>query len=313
MTTPLALFTFNRPAHTRRALAALASCSRLDDVTILLYSDAPKRPEQAAAVAATRDVLRDFAASHPARVVERSRNLGLAGSIAGSVSSLTAEHGRVIVLEDDLVVTPDFLIYMLDGLDRYEHDERVMQISGCLITDAVESSSDVLFMPVTTTWGWATWARAWTHFRPETVDPSLLDRDLAFRGRFTVDGAGEAYVSMLRDRLAGANDSWGILWWWAVARAAGQVAYPRRSLVWNGGFDNSGVHCGGTEEFHPDPPEIFRAPRLGSPMSFPERVQTHAGAYADLSAHLTPPSQTLHARLGRGFRRMIGILGTPRS
>ncbi len=308
MTTPLALFTYNRPAHTRRALTALAACSRLDDVEVVLYSDAPKRPEQSEAVRATRAILRDFAASRPARIVERSHNLGLAGSIAGSVSELTAEHGRVIVLEDDLVVAPDFLNYMIKALEVYDADERVLQVSGCLITGAVHAPQDVLFMPVTTTWGWATWARAWKHYRPETVEPSLIDRDPAFRRRFTLDGAGEAYVGMLRDRLAGENDSWGILWWYCVARAAGQVLYPRKSLVWNGGFDNSGVHCGGTEEFRPDPPDVFCSPRLSSPLYFPDRVETDAAAYADLRAHLSSPELTLAGRLRLNLRRLIGKL-----
>ncbi len=51
-------------------------------------------------------------------------------------------------------------------------------------------------------------------------------------------------MAMLEDRLAGRNDSWGILWWYAVSRCGGEVVYPGKSLVWNAGFDGSGVHCG---------------------------------------------------------------------
>ena len=49
---------------------------------------------------------------------------------------------------------------------------------------------------------------------------------------------------MLEDRLAGQNDSWGILWWYVVSKAKGKVVYPSKTLVTNFGFDGSGVHCG---------------------------------------------------------------------
>lgn len=297
MTTPLALFTYNRPAHTRRALDALARCARLDEVELILYSDGPRTPQQAEAVQATRAVLHDFAATHPARIVERAENRGLAGSIASAVGELTAAHGRVIVLEDDLVVAPDFLGYMLTALDRYAAEPQVMQVSGCLIAGDAPGEDDALFLPVTTTWGWATWARAWEAFERSPADPALLDRDPAFRSRFTLDGAGDAYLRMLSDRLAGRNDSWGILWWFAVARQAGQVLYPRRSLVWNGGFDSSGVHCGGTETFRPDIPEPFRAPRLPRPIRLPAVVATDIVALTALTRHLAPPQPPVVSRV----------------
>ncbi len=44
--------------------------------------------------------------------------------------------------------------------------------------------------------------------------------------------------------MSGRNDSWGILWWYAVSRQKRLVVYPSQSLVWNGGFDGSGIHCG---------------------------------------------------------------------
>jgi len=184
-----------------------------------------------------------------------------------------------------------------------------MQVAGCLLTGeapAAGNAPDALFMPVTTTWGWATWERAWRAFDPAATNPAPLDTDPAFRRRFTLDGAGERYVGMLQDRLAGRNDSWGIFWWFAVARAGGQVLNPRRSLVWNGGFDNSGVHCGGVEAFRPDIPEQMRSPRLDDPIRFPQAVTTDEAAFAALRAHLSPPPPTRLAGLQRRLASWAG-------
>lgn len=268
--TPLAVFTFNRPEHARRSLAALAACRGLERCRPVIFCDAAARPEQEQAVEANRREAREWAARLGARVVEREANLGLAASIAGGVGELCAEHGRVIVVEDDLVVSPDFLAYMLDGLDRYQDRPEVMQISGFMFNLPLAHKPDTFFLPLTTTWGWATWRRAWESFDPRPPEADRLLADPDFRRGFDLDGA-YAYSEMLRARLAGRNDSWGILWWLAVHRAGGLVLYPRDSLVYNCGLDNTGTHCGADDLGQPAP-ERFQAPRLPSPPAWPRRV-----------------------------------------
>jgi hypothetical protein len=283
---PLAIFTYNRPLHTRRALDALRGNERFGDVRVIICSDAPKRPEHTEAVETTRRLITDWAAEHGAEVVIRHQNLGLARSIAGSVDELTRAYGRVIVLEDDLVAAPDFLRFMLEGLERYADTASVAQISGCLLTGTANVPGDAFFMPLTTTWGWATWTRAWRLFDWST--DGLLDAltaDAAFRNRFNLDGSAD-FESMLSDRIAGKNDSWGILWWYAVARAKAQVLYPRVSLVWNGGFDNSGVHCAGDLPFQTEAPSQFRRSNLPAELRMPDSAEPNMAAFADVRSFL---------------------------
>lgn len=64
------------------------------------------------------------------RLIERSINCGLANNIIDGVTSVINEYGKVIVLEDDLVVSPYFLKYMNDALNMYENEEEVVCIHG---------------------------------------------------------------------------------------------------------------------------------------------------------------------------------------
>lgn len=284
--TPLAVFLYNRPLHTRRALDAISRLEGLEKIDLFIYSDAAKHLGHAESVREVRAIAQEFAARHPARIIEREQNYGLARSIAGSVTELTQAFGRVIVLEDDLVPTPDFLRFMLEGLDRYEADEHVLQISGCLLPGEVQQADGAFFLPLTTTWGWATWKRAWSLFRPLTLaDRQLLDNDSDLRQRFNAEGSAD-YVAMLDDRLNGRNDSWGIFWWYAVAKERGLVLYPNRSLIWNGGFDASGVHCGGLEEFQAKAPLQFQRERLDWPVRMPESVEIDPKAWAAVLSFL---------------------------
>lgn len=238
MKTPVAVFAYRRPEHLARCLAALARCARLEECVVTIFCDGPRTTADRDAVEATRKMARDFPG---ATVREAAENLGLAKSIGGGVTELCAAHGRVIVLEDDLEPAPDFLTYMLTALDRYEAEPQVMQVAGFRLPFPWEGNADAFFVPCTTTWGWATWRRAWERFRWAPEDMAALD-DPAVADAFDLGGA-YPFSQMLRDRLAGRNDSWGILWWWAVFRARGLVLYPRESLVTVGGFDGSGTHC----------------------------------------------------------------------
>lgn len=235
---PVALFIYRRPEHVRRTLATLRACKELADSPITIYCDGPKTPDAAEAVTEARRVARSLAPSHT-RFVERETNLGLAKSIIGGVSELTDEHGKVIVVEDDLEVAPTFLRFLNTGLERYAGDDRVMQVSAYQFP--VDVSSKALFMAFPTSWGWATWKRAWAHFDEAATGYAALESDPALRRRFDLDGS-YPYFAMLEQQRRGEVDSWAIRWHLSVFMRQGLVLYPGKSLVRNTGFDGSGTH-----------------------------------------------------------------------
>ena len=241
--TPIAVFLYKRPAHASLLLESLSRCRRVDECFLTIYCDAPKRAEDSAAVAETRQVAHQWASRFDSELVERETNLGLARSIVNGVSELCERHGRVIVVEDDFVLSQSFLEYMLAALDRYANEQNVYQISGYMFPVRHSQKPDAFFLPLTTTWGWATWARAWRVFDSNATDARDMLRDPAIRRSFNLNGA-YPYAEMLEATLDAENESWGILFWWAVFKVGGFVLHPRKSLVWNGGVDATGTHYG---------------------------------------------------------------------
>lgn len=266
--TPVALFAYNRPDHTQRALGALSKCRKIEDCEFYFFSDGPRTDAARTEVEATRKVLHEWAQVFNAHVVEQSHNLGLAKSIVTGVSDLCMQYGRVVVIEDDLIVSPDFLHYMIQALDHYENDAQVMQVGGFTLSTPSGITTDAFLLPVTTTWGWATWQRAWQYFSWQPVSLETAKSDKNWRELFDINGTC-AFYSMLEDRLAGRNDSWGILWWYAVSRQSGLVVYPTRSLVWNGGFDGSGIHCGSGDFLQQGDASNYLQTNLPSLLTFP--------------------------------------------
>ena len=241
---PIALFAFRRPEHTRRTLEALASNPEFAQSPLHIFCDGSRGAADEAAVLATRAVVRSWTHRNKT-IIEASANRGLAASIIDGVTRLCASHGNVIVVEDDLVVAPVFLDFVNRALEVYADEPRVMQVSGHMFAvDLPPGGPDAVFMPFTTSWGWATWQRAWAQFDPQMRAFERLQADRVLRRRFDLDHA-YPYFEMLKKQKVGKIDSWAIRWYLSVFNADGLVLYPRRSLVNNEGFDGSGTNCDG--------------------------------------------------------------------
>ena len=241
---PIAFFVYNRPEHTRRAVESLSRNPLAAESDLVIFSDAARKPEHQLNVGLVRALIRDVEGFRSVRIVERERNLGLASSIEDGVGKLCDEQGKVIVVEDDLVVVPEFLSFMNQALERYRDEPRVMQISGYMFPGAFKSGADALFLPLISCWGWGTWKRAWAYYDPGATGFANLQTNHDLREEFNVGGAYD-YYHMLEEQVQGKIDSWGIRWLLSVFLQQGLVLYPVQSLVQNIGVDGSGTHGAG--------------------------------------------------------------------
>jgi GT2 family glycosyltransferase len=249
---PIALFVYNRPVHARQTVEALQKNELAGESDLFIFSDAPKKPEAAAAVGEVRKYIKSISGFKSVIIVERDRNFGLANSVIDGVTRLCDEYGRAIVLEDDLLTSPYFLRFMNEALDRYQNNVQVMQISGHMFPADIPAQTDAVFLPMTTSWGWATWQRAWQGFDPAAAGYETLKRDRTLRRRFNLDGSYN-YFGMLEQQLRGEIDSWAIRWYLTVFLRGGLTLFPKKSLVENMGFDGSGTHCGADRPVGPLP------------------------------------------------------------
>ena len=207
---PILLFVYNRPAHARQAIASLLRNELAAQSPLFVYADAARTDADREAVEETRAFVRQITGFASVTLVEREENWGLARNIIDGVTTQVARYGRVIVLEDDLVVAPYFLQFMNEALETYKDEPRVGHIQACDFTGD-PSLPDTFLIKWTGSWGWATWERAWRHFNP---DGAALLRELECRGltrAFDFDG-NYPFTRMLRRQVRGENNSWAIRW-----------------------------------------------------------------------------------------------------
>lgn len=242
---PIVLFVYNRVNHTRNLIASLSRNNETSQSTLIIYSDGARYEADREAVTQVRSFIKSIDGFASVEIHESQSNRGLAKSVIEGVTETVNRYGKVIVLEDDLVVAPHFLKFMNDALETYADEPRVGHIQACDFTQDI-SLPHTFLIKWTGSWGWATWKRAWDLFNPngqellKQLEERHLTRTFDFNGNYP-------FTRMLRRQVAGKNNSWAIRWNATLFLNDILSLNVGRSLVNNDGFDGSGTHCGDDE------------------------------------------------------------------
>jgi len=281
---PVVVFGYNRPQHLRRTLDALAACRLAEKSDVYVFADGPRKPTAADAVAEVRQVLAAEAEAGrfaSFRVEESETNRGLANSIIHGVGQVLAVHGRVIVLEDDLLVSADFLAFMNDCLEFYKEDPSVGAVSGfCPISEIpVGYREDVFMANRSSSQGWGTWARVWDDVDWSAAGVEQLNQN--WKLRKALNSEGNDRYDRLRRQLAGKIDSWSIRFGLSLFLRGLGTIYPTVNRIQNIGYDGTGIHSG---IGRPKNEQIAEAPYTLRPVSADPNIQrafrtTYSGGF----------------------------------
>ena len=156
---------------------------------------------------------------------------------------MISEYGRAIIIEDDNIVSPDFLDYMNRGLEFYKNSKKIWAISGFSrqMTYPKDYCHDIYFMQRISSYAWATWDNRWNlvKWNIEKYYPSFL-YDKKARRRF--DEYGEDRSLMLDAQVCGKVNSWAIRFEYAMVQNDMYSVFPCISRTRCTGNDGSGTH-----------------------------------------------------------------------
>ena len=239
---PIILFCYKRPASTIRTINSLKNNVLAKDSLLYIFSDGPKTEADGPAVTQVRCALQNVTGFKTVRVIESPVNKGLANSVISGVSSVVNEYGKVIVLEDDLVLSTNFLSFMNAALLKYEKDPKVNSISGFGFDmhRARDYGYDVFFTKRHCSWGWAIWKDRWNMIDWEVRDFAQFSRSPAQKEAF--GRIGSDLPGMLNKQMAGKIDSWAIRCTYAEFQQQTYTVYPIKSKVINTGFGKDATH-----------------------------------------------------------------------
>jgi len=287
---PIALFVYNRPKHTERTLKFLKQNDLAAESRLFVFSDGPKTEADEEKVSEVRELLKNIDGFKSVELVIRKQNMGLAESVIAGVSRLVKDYGQVIVLEDDLITSPHTLTYFNDALTRYRKEDKVMHIGAYMYHLKDHKLPQSFFYRAATSWGWATWDRAWQHFEPD-IDVLMGQFDGKKKAGFSIDHTMNFWKQM-QDFKSGKNNSWAIRWYASIFLKGGLTLNPSQSLVNNIGHDGTGVHSGIND--------IYNVVINPKPVTwFPGEIKENREAYHAIKQFLSTRKGSLWQRLKR--------------
>lgn len=247
MLAPIVVFVYNRPEHTKKTIEALANNYLAKDSELFIFSDGPKNEEAEVKVKLVReyiDSLPEKKMFKSVKITKAKINKGLANSVISGVSEIIGQYGKVIVLEDDLMSSIDFLQYMNDALDYYENNQKIWSISGYNLPIKIPSDykSDIYFSYRGCSWGWATWKDRWEKVDWNVSDYNEFKRNKDLRKK--LNRGGRDMADMLDSQMQGKIDSWAIRWCYTQSKLDMLTVYPVVSRIKNIGLDGTGTHSG---------------------------------------------------------------------
>jgi hypothetical protein len=160
--TPIGFFIFNRPDLTQLVFETIA---KVKPRQLFVVADGPRNPEEAEKCAQSRAVLDGVNWDCEVLTHYSDINLGCGLRIASGIGWIFSQVEEAIFLEDDCLPVSSFFPYCEALLKQYRHDTRIMCINGTSFQSGQRRTSySYHFSRYCSSWGWASWGRAWKHY-----------------------------------------------------------------------------------------------------------------------------------------------------
>lgn len=298
---PIVVSVYDRLEHLRQCIDSLKQDPRSRESVLYVVSDGPHREAHRAKVMSVRDYIEEIAGFRRVVPVFRHDNMGSHESIKTAIDDIIDTHGRLIFLEDDNVVAPNFVSFVNDGLDFYRDDLSIFSICGYNYPVKMPSSYPhaVYKLQGYSAWGVGLWADRW---RRITWNLKGFDQ-LTRRQKRKLRHVGDLQFELIsQDAQYGLIHGDVIIIYNMFIHQQYSV-FPVLSKVRNTGHDGSGEHCGLSS--------IYANQLLDArtPYSFVEKLEPNSSINRLAREYFKTPSPSLEARI-RALRFRIRITVT---
>jgi len=245
---PVLIIIYKRAETTAKVLEAL-SIVQPTHIYVAANAPNPDNTSDPAKVAEVRSLFDHI--SWPCTVTRlfRTEHLSAKNSISSAISWFFQEVEEGIILEDDCEVNESFFRLAADCLDKYRNDESIFQINASNFQFGnARGDADYYFSRYNHIWGWASWRRAWQHFK---LNPADLQKEAVFAGidkTFIRPQDRSYWRAMYRYAMSGRIDTWDYQWMFSFWSAGGIAITPNQNLVSNLGFGADATNSISTDD-----------------------------------------------------------------
>jgi len=280
LTAPIIIFCYNRFSHLQKTVDALKTNALAKKSDLYIFSDGKKNETDQIGVQKVRDFIKTISGFKSINFTLSESNKGLAKSVIEGVSAVIQQHGRVIVLEDDILVSSDFLNFMNDALEKYEQNKEIYSVSGYSYKlEQLKQQDELFLVKRASSWGWGTWENRWASTDWDVKDyTSFLAKP---EQRTSFQNAGKDQLVMLVKQMKGVINSWAVRWTYHHFKKDAYCLVPKFSKVKNIGTDGTGTNFTNSVA-------IYDTELHSKPLTLPQKIKELPEVTSFIRNHYCP-------------------------
>lgn len=285
-TTPILLLGYNRPDKFQSLIESIRT-SKPQKLVLVIDGPRTNKNGDIEKVQKVRDLANRIDWTDDVELLFRPENIGLRASVENAVTQVTEQYGKVIVVEDDVRVGPDWFNYAEFMLQKHQDNLQIEHVSGynAIPSNILTSKYGSRLSRYPESYAWATWNRAWKHYDSSlewAMNASIAD----------IQKIVGSYIGALRwkqnfyDAHANRISTWAYRWLASMWSRNSFMISPNHNLVSYHG------HEGGTHTFMK--PGWSELPISAMPLELYENEQLEFDKVADKWAGRHIYTETLY-------------------
>ncbi|RYE50759.1 MAG: glycosyltransferase [Sphingobacteriales bacterium] len=241
----IGVFCYNRANKLKRCIEALKKNPECPHMDIIFFSDGYKRESDKQSIMEVRDYIDNLTGFKSIIKHYRDRNYSTGPNFRTGLTFLSENYDRFIIVEDDLIVTPNYIKYLKDALEFYKNDKTVFCVTAYVFPiEATNYPYDTIVYKRFCSYGWAGWGDRFTNvIWDENELKQLMNTSPGFSKRLNAEGydLGRMLVKQINSKIS----TWDIQMQVHVSENRLKVIYPTISKVSNIGFDEESTNTSG--------------------------------------------------------------------
>ena len=245
--TILAVFCYKRAGKLKTSMEALLKNPECASMDIVFFCDGHKGEMDYQGVMETRAYIDSLTGFKNIYKHYRERNISTGPNFSKGITWLCENYSQFIVVEDDLVVTPNYISYLLQALEFYKYEKSIFCVTGfCFPIDIKNYPFDTIIHNRFCSYGWGSWSNRVSEVKwdKEYVN-NLIRTSVGFKQR--LDEEGRDLFRMVKKQISGTISTWDIQMQVHVSEKRLKVVYPVISKGYNIGFDSESTNTFGID------------------------------------------------------------------
>jgi hypothetical protein len=247
--TPILFLVFNRPDTTIKVFERIRS---VKPTKLFIAADGPRldKPGEKEKCEKVRNIiLKNIDWPCEVKTLFRNSNLGCGPAVSEAITWFFENVEEGIIIEDDILPSSSFFEFAKELLRLYRNDESVWHISGNSF-NPYKMKAPYYFSAYPHIWGWATWRRAWNHYRFQLNDIDHKKLFSNIRNLFSTESEKKFWIDFYDDYFKLQKmTTWDYQWTCRMWYNKGLAILPSENLITNLGFTDDATHTSNADSW----------------------------------------------------------------